>query len=132
MSTQIALARAVKIGGWDLFTGSTIGAYLGSVPTYQSFGAPRSLGSIERLNRTTTDRVTRQPLIGHLALDQERIHALRAREPMALAVDGKPAVYRSGAIQDATQVIAMVLTRRNSERPSGPPSRPYPLRPNPP
>ena len=48
ISTLTAFGLAVEIGEWDRFTGSTIGAYLGLVPTEHSSGASRSQGSITK------------------------------------------------------------------------------------
>jgi len=48
VSTLTGFALAVEVGDWDRFTGSTIGAYLGLVPTERSSGGSRSLGSITK------------------------------------------------------------------------------------
>lgn len=48
ISTLTAFGLAVEIGEWDRFTGSTIGAYLGLVPTEHSSGVSRSQGSITK------------------------------------------------------------------------------------
>ena len=48
VSTLISFALAVEIGDWSRFTGSTIGAYVGLVPTEHSSGASRSQGSITK------------------------------------------------------------------------------------
>jgi transposase len=48
VSTLTAFGLAVEIGDWDRFTGSTIGAYLGLVPTEYSSGGSRSQGSITK------------------------------------------------------------------------------------
>lgn len=48
ISTLAAFGLAVVIGDWNRFTGSTIGAYLGRVPTEHSSGRSRSLGSITK------------------------------------------------------------------------------------
>ncbi|MEI2809566.1 MAG: transposase [Nocardioides sp.] len=46
IATLTGLGLAVEIGDWDRFTGASIGAYLGLVPTESSSGASRSQGSI--------------------------------------------------------------------------------------
>jgi transposase len=48
VSTLTAFALAVEIGDWERFTGSSIGAYLGLVPTENSSGERRSQGSITK------------------------------------------------------------------------------------
>ena len=47
-STLTAFGLAVEIGDWHRFTGRSIGAYLGLVPTESSSGASRSQGSITK------------------------------------------------------------------------------------
>jgi transposase len=42
------LGLAVEIGDWDRFTGASIGAYLGLVPSEHSSGTSRSQGSITK------------------------------------------------------------------------------------
>ncbi|MGZ4602445.1 MAG: transposase [Kineosporiaceae bacterium] len=44
VATLTGLGLAVEIGDWDRFTGSSIGAYLGLVPTESSSGSSRSPG----------------------------------------------------------------------------------------
>lgn len=51
ISTLTAFGLAVEIGEWDRFTGSTIGAYLGPVPTEHSSGASRFQGSITKTGK---------------------------------------------------------------------------------
>ena len=48
VSTMTAFGLAVEIGDWNWFTGSTIGAYVGLVPTEYSSGGSRSQGSITK------------------------------------------------------------------------------------
>ena len=48
ISTLTAFGLAVEIGDWDRFTGASIGAYLGLVPSEHSSGASRSQGSITK------------------------------------------------------------------------------------
>lgn len=48
VSTLTAFGLAVEIGGWERFTGSSIGAYVGLVPTEYSSGGSRSQGSITK------------------------------------------------------------------------------------
>ncbi|MBB4136257.1 transposase [Gordonia humi] len=48
ISTLTGFALAVEIGDWDRFTGNTIGAFVGLVPSEHSSGASRSQGSITK------------------------------------------------------------------------------------
>jgi transposase len=57
VSTLTGFALAVEIGDWDRFTGATIGAFLGLVPTENSSGASRSQGSITKTGNTHARRL---------------------------------------------------------------------------
>jgi len=57
VATLTGLGLAVEIGDWDRFTGSSIGAYLGLVPTESSSGASRSQGSITKTGNTHARRL---------------------------------------------------------------------------
>ena len=48
ISTLTGFGLAVEIGDWTRFTGSSIGAYLGLVPTEASSGSTRSQGPITK------------------------------------------------------------------------------------
>jgi hypothetical protein len=52
-----ALGLAVEIGDWNRFTGNTIGAYLGLVPSEHSSGASRSQGGITKTGNTRARRL---------------------------------------------------------------------------
>ena len=57
ISTLTGFGLAVEIGDWTRFTGSTIGAFLGLVPTESSSGASRSQGSITKTGNTHARRL---------------------------------------------------------------------------
>ena len=57
IATLTGFNLAVEIGDWHRFTGSTIGAYVGLVPTESSSGASRSLGSITKTGNTHVRRL---------------------------------------------------------------------------
>jgi transposase len=57
VSTLTGFALAVEIGDWHRFTGNTIGAYLGLVPTERSSGGSRSQGSITKTGNTHARRL---------------------------------------------------------------------------
>lgn len=57
ISTTTAFALAVEIGDWQRLTGSTIGSYLGLVPSESSSGASRSQGGITKTGNTHARRL---------------------------------------------------------------------------
>jgi transposase len=57
VSTLTGFALAVEIGDWDRFTGATIGAFLGLVPSEHSSGQSRSQGSITKTGNTHARRL---------------------------------------------------------------------------
>jgi transposase len=57
VSTLTAFGLAVEVGDWHRFTGATIGAYLGLVPTESSSGQQRSQGSITKAGNTHARRL---------------------------------------------------------------------------
>src|SRR5215204_6337187 len=57
ISTLTGLGLAVEIGDWQRFTGATIGAFLGLVPTESSSGQSRSQGSITKTGNTHARRL---------------------------------------------------------------------------
>ncbi len=57
VSTLTAFGLAVEIGDWHRFSGSTIGAYVGLVPTERSSGGTRSQGSITKTGNTHARRL---------------------------------------------------------------------------
>jgi transposase len=57
ISTLTAFALAVEIGDWERFTGGSIGAYLGLVPSEYSSGASRSQGAITKTGNAHVRRL---------------------------------------------------------------------------
>ena len=57
ISTLTAFGLAVEVGDWTRFTGSTIGAFLGLVPTESSSGEGRHQGSITKTGNTHARRL---------------------------------------------------------------------------
>lgn len=57
ISTLTGFGLAVEIGDWSRFTGSTIGAFVGLVPTEHSSGASRSQGSITKTGNSHARRL---------------------------------------------------------------------------
>jgi transposase len=57
VSTLTAFGLAVEVGDWHRFTGATIGAYLGLVPTESSSGQQRWQGSITKAGNAHARRL---------------------------------------------------------------------------
>lgn len=57
VSTLTGFALAVEIGEWDRFTGSSIGAYLGLVPSEYSSGQSRRQGAITKAGNSHVRRL---------------------------------------------------------------------------
>jgi transposase len=57
ISTLTGFALAVEIGDWDRFTGSTIGSFVGLVPSEFSSGPSRVQGSITKTGNTHVRRL---------------------------------------------------------------------------
>jgi transposase len=57
VSTLTGFALAVEIGDWHRFTGSTIGSFVGLVPSEYSSGASRVQGSITKTGNTHVRRL---------------------------------------------------------------------------
>ena len=62
VSTLTALGLAVEIGDWDRFTGASIGAYLGLVPSEHSSGESRRRGPITKAGNTRPPAADRSRL----------------------------------------------------------------------
>lgn len=94
VATLTGLGLAVEIGDWDRFTGSSIGAYLGLVPTESSSGASRSQGSITKTGNTHARR-----LLVEAAWHHQK--PLRPSKTLALRRAGlSPAVRARGEAAD--------------------------------
>ena len=57
VSTLTGFGLAVEVGDWQRFTGATIGAYLGLVPSESSSGQQRSQGSITKTGNSHARRL---------------------------------------------------------------------------
>lgn len=57
VSTLTAFALAVEVGNWERFTGSSIGAYLGLVPSEHSSGQSRRQGAITKAGNSHVRRL---------------------------------------------------------------------------
>jgi len=57
ISTLTGFALAVELGDWNRFTGSSIGAYLGLVPSEHSRGYSRRQGGITKTGNTHARRL---------------------------------------------------------------------------
>ena len=57
VSTLTAFALAIEIGDWDRFTGRSIGAHLGLVPTEYSSGGSRVQGGLTKTGNSHARRL---------------------------------------------------------------------------
>src|SRR5438045_3932780 len=83
VSTLTAFGLAVEIGDWHRFTGATIGAYLGLVPTESSSGQQRSQGSITKAGNTHARRLLVEAAWHHRRDYHNPATAMRARWNLA-------------------------------------------------
>lgn len=79
ISTLTGLALAVEIGDWSRFTGSSIGAYVGLVPTEYSSGTSRTLGSITKTGNAHARRLLVEAAWHHRGSYTNPGSVLRAR-----------------------------------------------------
>jgi transposase len=79
VSTLTAFGLAVEIGDWSRFTGSSIGAFLGLVPTESSSGTSRSQGSITKTGNTHARRLLVEAAWQHRRPYPTPSKAMRAR-----------------------------------------------------
>jgi transposase len=91
VGTLTALGLAVEIGDWHRFTGSTIGAYLGLVPSEDSSGERRRQGSITKTGNTHARRLLVEAAWHHRTPYRHPGVSLRAR------LDQVPAPVRQRA-----------------------------------
>jgi transposase len=83
VSTLTAFALAVEIGDWHRFTGATIGAYLGLVPTESSSGGQRSQGSITKAGNSHARRLLVEAAWHHRRTYRSPSAIMRARWRLA-------------------------------------------------
>ena len=88
VATLTGFALAVEVGDWQRLTGSTIGAYLGLVPTESSSGQSRSQGSITKTGNTHARRLLVEATWQHLKPYRTLGVTMRARWELAPAAAG--------------------------------------------
>jgi transposase len=79
ISALTGLALTVEIGDWTRFTGSTIGAYVGLVPSEHSSGTSRVQGSITKAGNTHVRRLLIESAWHHRKSYSTAGPSLRAR-----------------------------------------------------
>ncbi len=83
VSTLTAFGLAVEVGDWSRFTGSSIGAFLGLVPTESSSGQSRSQGSITKTGNTHARRLLVEAAWHHRKPYRTPSKAMRSRWELA-------------------------------------------------
>jgi transposase len=97
IATLTGFGLAVEIGDWDRFTGASIGAYLGLVPSESSSGASRNPGSITKTGNTHARRLLVEAAWQHQRLLRPASKAVAARRAVlspALRARGEAADQR--------------------------------------
>lgn len=84
VSTLTAFGLAVEIGDWTRFTGSSIGAYVGLVPSEYSSGASRSQGSITKTGNDHARRLLVEAAWHHRKTYRSPGQIMRERWALAL------------------------------------------------
>jgi len=95
VATLTAFGLAVEIGDWERFTGATIGAYLGLVPSESSSGSRRSQGAITKAGNTHARRLLVEAAWQHQRPLRSANTAVRGRRKTAT-----PAVRARGEAAD--------------------------------
>ena len=77
---------AVEVGDWQRFTGATIGAWLGLVPTEQSSGGRRAQGSITKTGNSHARRLLVEAAWHHRKpyRPSQQLRARQAGQPAAV------------------------------------------------
>jgi transposase len=83
ISTLTGFGLAVEIGDWHRFTGSSIGAFLGLVPTEDSSGESRSQGSITKAGNTHARRLLVEAAWHHRKSYRNPGRSMRSRWELA-------------------------------------------------
>jgi transposase len=79
VSTLTGFGLAVEVGDWDRFTGASIGAFLGLVPSEHSSGERRSQGPITKTGNGHARRLLVEAAWHHQRVYHGSSAALRAR-----------------------------------------------------
>ena len=121
IATLTGLGLAVEIGDWDRFTGASIGAYLGLVPSESSSGNSRSQGPITKTGNTHARRLLVEAAWHHqkpLRAPGKALAARRAGLSPAIRARGEAADRRLhhrwntlAARKKRTTVIAVAVAR---------------------
>src|SRR4051812_41450074 len=97
ISTLTGFGLAVEVGDWTRFTGSTIGAFLGLVPTEHSSGQSRSQGSITKTGNGHARRLLVEAAWQHRKTYRNPGHTMRSRwdaAPVAARARGHQGNHR--------------------------------------
>jgi hypothetical protein len=132
ISTLTAFGLAVEIGDWDRFTGSTIGAYLGLVPTEHSSGQSRSLGSITKTGNSHARRLLVEAAWHHRRPYNNPSRLMRSRWEEATSEPERGDMPGTGACTNAGSATSNAASAGASPMSPSPASCPDGARPWPP
>ena len=113
IATLTAFGLTVEIGDWHRFTGATIGAYLGLVPSEFSTGASRSQGPITKAGNTHARRLLVEAAWHHRRPTSGPSRTLRARRAAVT-----PAIRARARAADARLHQRWVAMQARKKRPT--------------
>ncbi len=100
VATLTGFGLAVEVGDWERLTGSSMGAYLGLVPTESSSGQSRSQGSITKTGNTHARRLLVEATWQHLKPYRTLGVTMRARWELAPAAAGPADMPATGGLHE--------------------------------
>lgn len=100
ISTLTAFGLAVEIGNWHRFSGSTIGSFVGLVPSESSSGESRSQGSITKAGNGHARRLLVEPP----GITRPATHPARSCMPAGTSLPPRPASGATRATDGCTSV----------------------------
>jgi transposase len=124
ISTLTGFGLAVEIGDWHRFSGSSIGAFLGLVPTEDSSGESRSQGSITKAGNGHARRLLVEAAWHHRRSYRHPGRQMRNRWQLAPPPPGSAAMKAIGGCTHAGKPFRSVAKGTPSPPPPSPASSP--------
>ena len=114
ISALTGLALTVEIGDWSRFTGSSIGAYVGLVPSEFSSGTSRVQGSITKAGNTHVRR-----LLIESAWHHRKSYSTSGPDPAGALGQGGPGASGPRARRQPAPQQAVAQLHRTRKEPPG-------------